>query len=157
MSADDIFDMVEALDIPARIVTPTCSVFTGVEGFSLLCACFWTAGDMYILVMQYDWAQSAISEVINQLVYDLDKKWEHLLDCDQGHLLHPHNLICYADAIHNWGASTHFVFSFVWLYLLCWCHSWSRCSNPFHFWLHWLYYQTNLPSYILATSGLEWS
>ena len=101
MSADDIFNMVEALDIPARIVTLTCSVFTGIEGFSLLCACFQTAGDMYNLVMQYDWAQSTISEVINQLVYDLDEKWEHLLDCDQGHLLHAHNLICYADAIHN--------------------------------------------------------
>ena len=112
MSADNIFDMVEALDIPARIVTPTCSVFTGVEGFSLLCARFRTAGDMYNLVMQYDRAQSAISEVINQLVYDLDEKWEHLLDCNQGHLLHPHNLICYANAIHNQDASTHSVFSF---------------------------------------------
>jgi hypothetical protein len=51
MMADDIFAMVEALNILAKIVTPTCNVFTGVEAFSLLCACFWTAGEMYNLVM----------------------------------------------------------------------------------------------------------
>ena len=64
MSADDIFDMIEALNIPARIVTLTCSVFSGVESFSLLCAHFWPVEDLYNLVMQYDWAQSAISEAV---------------------------------------------------------------------------------------------
>jgi nuclease HARBI1 len=57
--------MVEALNIPPRIVTPTRNVFTSVEAFSLLCARFRTAGEMYSLVMQYDRAQSALSEVIN--------------------------------------------------------------------------------------------
>jgi hypothetical protein len=105
--------MVEALNIPARIVTPMHSVFTGVEAFSLLCARFWTVGEMYSLVLQYDWMQSAIFKIINQLVQDLDEWWEHLLDCDREHLLHPHNLTCYADAIHNRGAPTHSVFGFI--------------------------------------------
>lgn len=112
MMANDIFDMVEALNIPARIVTPTRSVFNGVEAFSL-CAHFQTAGEMYSLVMQYNWAQSAISEVINQLVQELDKQWEHLINCDREHLLHPHNLTCYADAIHNHGAPAHSIFNFI--------------------------------------------
>ena len=49
--ADDIFEMIEALHIPARIVTQTRHIFTDVKAFSLLCAHFQTAGEMYSLVM----------------------------------------------------------------------------------------------------------
>jgi hypothetical protein len=68
---------------------------------------------MYTLSMLYDRSQSAISECVNELVEYLDERWEHLLGCDEDHLLHPDNLAVYAAAIHNRGAPLASIFAFI--------------------------------------------
>jgi nuclease HARBI1 len=93
--------MIEALEILAVFVTQTGSKFSAVEAFCLLCARLCLAGDLYALSLLYDWAQSTISEVVNGLVEYLDEQWEHLLGCDSDHLLHPSQLLIYANAIHQ--------------------------------------------------------
>src|SRR6202042_1951271 len=50
---------------------------------------------------------------INDLVLYLDEVLEHLLDCDQDHLLHPSELAQYADAIHQCGALIKTIFGFI--------------------------------------------
>jgi hypothetical protein len=68
---------------------------------------------MYILSMLYDRSQSSISECINELVQFLDDRWEHLLGCDDQHLLHPHEMKKYADAISARGAPISSIFGFI--------------------------------------------
>jgi nuclease HARBI1 len=78
--------------------------------------------------MLYDQAQSAISEVVNELVEYLDEQWEHLLGCDSDHLLHPSQLLIYADAIHQQGAPTKSVFGFIDCTIWHICHpTWFQC------------------------------
>jgi len=113
MTAPEIYDMVEALEIPESFVTSNRYVFTSIEAFCLLCTRFWSAGDMYQLSMQYDRSQSSISECVNKLVEFLDEEWEHLLGRDEGHLLRPFELAQHADAIHHWGAPLKSVAGFI--------------------------------------------
>ena len=89
MTALELFELVDALQIPESFSTKVHYRFTGIEALCLLCARFCSAGDMYSLAMLYDHSQSAISECINELVEFLDECWEHLLKCDSEHLLHP--------------------------------------------------------------------
>ena len=113
MTASEIFEMVEALEIPQKFVTENHYAFSGVEAFCLLCARFRSAGDMYSLAMLYDRSQSSISECVNELVEMLDEEWEHLLGCDEEYLLHPSELARYADAIHIRGAPLKSVAGFI--------------------------------------------
>jgi nuclease HARBI1 len=62
MSAMELFDMVRALDIPEKLVTPSRYAFSGIEGLALLCARFRSAGEMYTLSMLYDRSQSSMSD-----------------------------------------------------------------------------------------------
>ena len=149
MTASEIYKMIEALEIPDVFVTWTHSKFSMVEAFCLLCAQLHSAGDLYALLMLYDWAQSTISEVVNELVEYLDEKWEHLLGCDSDHLLHPSQLLIYANSIHQRGAPTKSVFSFIDCTIQCICHpTWFQCMaynghKKFHAlkyatkWNHW--------------------
>ena len=89
MTAHKLIEMVDALEIPPKLVTKSRYAFSGLEAFCLLCARFRSASNMYSLSMLYDHTQSSISEVVNDLVLYLDEAWEHLLDCDQDHLLCP--------------------------------------------------------------------
>ncbi len=113
MTAQELIEMVDGLEIPPKLITNSRYAFTGLEAFCLLCARFRSAGDMYSLSMLYDRTQSSISEVINDLVIHLDDTWEHLLDCDQDHLLHPSELAQYANAIHQRGAPIKTIFGFI--------------------------------------------
>ncbi|KAJ7711834.1 hypothetical protein B0H16DRAFT_1258684, partial [Mycena metata] len=113
MTAEELIDLAAALEIPDEFKTTSRHSFSSVEALCLLCARFRSAGDMYSLAMLYDRAQSAISECINELVEFIDEHWEHLLGCDEEHLLHPTNLKTYADAIHARGAPLRSVFGFI--------------------------------------------
>jgi hypothetical protein len=113
MAASELFELVDALQIPEPFRTEGHYKFTSIESLCLLCARFHSAGDMYSLAMLYDRSQSAILECINELVEFLDERWEHLLKCDNEYLLHPSQLSSYAEAIHNCGAPLRFVFAFI--------------------------------------------
>ena len=113
MTALELFELVDALQIPESFSTEGHYKFTGIEALCLLCACFHLAGDMYSLAMLYDHSQLAISECINELVEFLDEYWEHLFKCDSEHLLHPSRLSYYAKAIRNHSAPLRSVFAFI--------------------------------------------
>jgi hypothetical protein len=72
MSADEICEMAEALEIPERFTTTSRYSFTSIEALALLCACFQSAGDLYHLSMIYDRSQSSITECVNELVMYVD-------------------------------------------------------------------------------------
>ncbi|KAF7972906.1 hypothetical protein HWV62_16632 [Athelia sp. TMB] len=113
LSAEEIFALAEALDIPEDFKTSNDYTFSRYEALCLLCARFRSAGDMYLLSMLYDRSQSSISQCINELVVYLDERWEHLLYCDEEHLLHPLRLADYAEAIHNRGSPLNHILGFI--------------------------------------------
>lgn len=105
--------MVDALDLPALIKTPTGYSFDPVEALGLTLARFRTAGDQYELSMIYNRSQSAISEIVNWVVTWVDESWSHLLGFDHEHLLSPQNLAKYAAAIHRAGAPLDSIWGFI--------------------------------------------
>ena len=105
--------LVEVLEIPGSFTTRSRSSFRALEALCLLCARFKTAADEYELTMKYDRSQSAISEVVNELVEFLDENWKHLLNFDHHHLLSPQNLSRYAQAIYNAGSRIQTIWSFI--------------------------------------------
>ncbi|KAF7343289.1 DDE Tnp4 domain-containing protein [Mycena venus] len=113
MTADELSDLSTALGIPDPFKTRSGHVFSALEALCILCARFRSAGEMYTLAMLYDRAQSAISEIVNELVEFLDNEWEHLLGCDSEHLLHPSRLKVYAAAIHARGSPLDSIFAFI--------------------------------------------
>jgi hypothetical protein len=81
---------------------------------------------MYELAMQYDRAQSSISEVVNELVGFLDDEWSFMLDVDdRNHVLHPAKLAEYAQAIHRAGSPL----STIWGFIDCTVRTISRPSR----------------------------
>ncbi|KAJ7226037.1 hypothetical protein GGX14DRAFT_317438, partial [Mycena pura] len=99
LTVQEIIDLAAALEIPDPFITQNRSSFDAVEALALLCARFRSAAEMYVLCLIYDRSQCAISECVNELVEYLDNSWEHLLGCDEEHLLHPVQLRDYADSI----------------------------------------------------------
>ena len=85
VTAAELLKMVEALDLPGYIVTPSRYVFDPVEALGLTLAHFRSAGDQYELSMLYNCTQSAISEIINFVVTHVDNRWSNLLDFDHDH------------------------------------------------------------------------
>ena len=113
VTADELLEMVEALDLPGYIVTPSRYVFDPVEALGLTLARFRSAGDQYELSMLYNRTQSAISEIVNFVVTYVDNRWSDLLDFDHDHLLSPTNLEKYAAAIHRAGAPMDSIWGFI--------------------------------------------
>jgi nuclease HARBI1 len=105
--------MVDVLNLPLLIKTPTGYSFDSVEVLGLTLARFQTAGDQYKLSMLYNHSQSAISEIVNWVVNWVDKSWSHLLGFDHEHLLSPQNLAKYAAAIHRAGAPLDSIWGFI--------------------------------------------
>jgi hypothetical protein len=101
MTANELLEMVNALEIPDVVILTSGSVFSGLEALCLTCVCFRTAGDLHELSMKHCHAQSAISEIVNWTVTFIDNMWSHLLDFDYAHLLTPTNLQKYANVIHD--------------------------------------------------------
>lgn len=64
--------MVEALEIPDHIITPSKYTFDGVEALALTLARFRTAGDQFEISKRFRRSQSAISEIINIVVTYID-------------------------------------------------------------------------------------
>ncbi|KIJ30532.1 hypothetical protein M422DRAFT_104188, partial [Sphaerobolus stellatus SS14] len=110
MTASQLLELVEALQIPETIKTVSCYCFTGTEAFALLCTRFRIPADQYLLSTMYGRGQSAISEVVNWLVKFLDERWKHLLDWDHENLLSHENLRMYGSAVCNQGAPLDTVF-----------------------------------------------
>ena len=113
VTADELLDMVKALEIPDYISTRNNYAFDGIEALGLTLARFRSAGDQSELSMLYCRSQSAISEIVNWIVAHVDDTWHHLLDFDHTQLLSPANLETYADAIHAAGAPLTGVWGFI--------------------------------------------
>ncbi|TFY73874.1 hypothetical protein EWM64_g10139 [Hericium alpestre] len=113
MTADEIIQVAEALDIPEEFKVEGRYNFSHIEALCLLLARFRTAADQYNLTMLYDRSQSSISRCINELVAYIDTRWGHLLDFDHDFLLHPTKLAIYSVAINQQGGPSTSVFGFV--------------------------------------------
>lgn len=113
MSAEEIMELVQALEIPDGLSTSNRYKFTAIEALCLLIARFRFAGDIYELTTRYDRAESAISEIVNDLVIFLDNKWSHLLEFDSCGLLSPERLERYADAVYQAGAPIRTIWGFI--------------------------------------------
>lgn len=102
LTASELIRLAEVLRVPNPFFTQGRYRFEAIEAVSLLCARFRSAGDQYILSLLYDRPQSAISEVVNELVIYLAEKWAHLLDFDHEGLLSRDKLIWRAieDSVH---------------------------------------------------------
>ncbi|KAJ3777094.1 hypothetical protein FB446DRAFT_611863, partial [Lentinula raphanica] len=114
-SAPEIIELAEALDIPDPFKTQNRYSFSAVEALALLLARFRTGTDQFELTSRYNWSQSSLSELLNELIEYLDERWAHLLDCDseEGGILHPDKLVSYADAITASGAPLENCFAFL--------------------------------------------
>ncbi|TFY53417.1 hypothetical protein EVG20_g10124 [Dentipellis fragilis] len=104
LRADEIFEMLDALDIEEDILTRSRYKFSGLEALCLMLACFRSSGELSQLAMLYNRSPSTISEIVNYIVLYIDERWWHLLEFDHAHLLSPENLVAYASAIHHAGA-----------------------------------------------------
>ena len=105
--------MIEALQLPGHIETPSRFTFDPVEALGLTLAPFRTPGDQLELSLLYHRSQSAISEIVNWVVTFVDNSWQQLLDFDHEHLLSPSNLEWYAKAIHSRGAPLDTIWGFI--------------------------------------------
>jgi hypothetical protein len=143
MTAQEIFEMVEALEIPDEIVTRSKCVFTGVEALAITCARFRTAGDQHELAMMYCRARSSISEIVNWMVKYIDLTWSHLLDFDHTLLLSPANLQIYSDAVYSSGAPLTGIWGFIdcTIRRICRPSQWQRQAYSGHKRFHALKFQ----------------
>ena len=105
--------MIEALQLPGHIETPSQFTFDPVEALGLTLAWFRTPGDQLELSLLYHRSQSAISEIVNWVVTFVDNSWQQLLNFDHEHLLSPYNLERYAKAIHGRGAPLDTIWGFI--------------------------------------------
>ena len=112
-SYGELRELAKALQLPRYIRTRSRYKFSRIEALALTCARFRTAGDQHELSLLYDRTQSAISEITNWVAMHCDDKWSHLLDFDHTHLLSPHNLERYAEAVYRRGAPLRSIWGFI--------------------------------------------
>lgn len=135
--------MVSALQIPVSIFTNGGHCFGGLEALALTLARFRTSGDLYELSMRFRRCRSAISEIVNWISTYVDDTWQHLLDFDKDHLLSPHNLESYANAIHAKGSPMTGIWGFIDCTIrgICRPSWWQRVAYNGHKKFHALKYQ----------------
>jgi hypothetical protein len=158
-AADEILELVDAMDIPPKFVTVGRYSFEAIEILCLLLARFRSAGDLYELTAKYDRSASAISEGVNELVLYLDDKWSFLLDFDKDGVMSPPRLASYAAAIHAAGAPLKSICGFIdcTLRQICRPSLWQRIAYTGHKKYHALKYQAvRLPNG-LEVRELVWS
>ncbi|KIK53517.1 hypothetical protein GYMLUDRAFT_178808 [Collybiopsis luxurians FD-317 M1] len=102
--ATEIAELAEVLQIPDPFITHNRHRFPPIEALGLLLSRFCGGHDLYDLVANYDHNITAISEIINELIIWLDIWWKHLLNCDSDGILHPNQLLSYANAISAHGS-----------------------------------------------------
>ncbi|EIN04908.1 hypothetical protein PUNSTDRAFT_75658 [Punctularia strigosozonata HHB-11173 SS5] len=113
--ADEIMKLVQAFEVPNPFITRSRYNCSAIEAFCLLCARFRSAADLHELTIKYRRSESALSEIVNEMVIFLDQSWGHLLGLDHESLLSPSHLETYAKAIRNAGVmSTH-----IWAFIDC--------------------------------------
>ncbi|KAJ7175617.1 hypothetical protein C8R46DRAFT_850053, partial [Mycena filopes] len=105
-------DLVIVLDIPDIMWTRYRCAFEGIEALCLLIARFRSTGDLYELSTKYNRTQSAISDIVKDLVEYLEERWGHLLDFDTT-LLTMERMKQYADTIHAKGAPLQHIWGFI--------------------------------------------
>ena len=113
MTSQDLLRLVDTLQLPDEILTRGGYQFDRVEAFALTCARLASTGDEYDLCARYGRSQSSISEVFNEVITFLDKRWEHLFHFDSNHLLSSANLERYSKAIYESGAPLQSVWGFI--------------------------------------------
>ncbi|KAJ7734636.1 hypothetical protein B0H16DRAFT_1767134 [Mycena metata] len=111
--ADELVHLAAIMKIPEIFRPKSRYAFPRVEALALLLARFKSAGDISDLSRRYNRSQSAISQLVNELVEFLDNRWHHLLDFDHNFLLSPARMQEYADAIHAAGAPLDSVWCFI--------------------------------------------
>jgi hypothetical protein len=99
MTAPELLEMADALEIPDPFFTESRYEFTAIEALALLCTQFRSPADQFDMSTKYCCCQLLISELTNELVEFVDDTWAHLLDYNHDHLLSPANLAHYADAV----------------------------------------------------------
>jgi hypothetical protein len=126
---EELIQLVEVLEISPVFRTASHSIFEAIEALCLLCARFRTPADQFDLAMKYDHCQSAISEVINELVLYIDETWKHLLGFDMDYLLNPEHLAAYATAIHESGVPLETIWTFIDCTIIQMCRpTWYQCQ-----------------------------
>lgn len=98
-NAQEIQELVTALDIPEVIITEHRYRATGVEALCLLLARFRSSGEMFYLTLLYCRSMCAISEIVKEICQDIHETWTHLLDFDHAGLLKTENLVRYSEAV----------------------------------------------------------
>jgi nuclease HARBI1 len=127
-TANEIEHLIEAMDVPPKIVMASHYSFMAVEALCLLLARFRSAADIYELSSRYDRTESAISEIVNELVHFLDYEWSHLLDFDTEGLMSRPNLASYVATIYTVGAPIHSILGFIDCTIRHICRpSWFQC------------------------------
>ncbi|KAI0709834.1 hypothetical protein C8Q76DRAFT_599557, partial [Earliella scabrosa] len=112
-SADELVQLATVLQLPPVFVTNNRYHVTALEALALTCAQLARPGDLFDLVQDYDWSESALSEIINYTLCAIDDTWAHLLDFDHNHLLAPQKLSTYAAAVRRAGAPLSSVWGFI--------------------------------------------
>lgn len=101
------------LDIPSPFKTHSGHAASALEALALLCAHLRCEGSQWTLVTRYARSQSAISEIIGELIEYIDRRWKFLLEWDAGGLVHPRRLQEYAQTLRDFGAPCDTVFGFI--------------------------------------------
>lgn len=104
MTAEELLFLINVLQLPNDIYTRAGYHFDSVEVFALTCARLASPSDEFTLCTHYNWSQSSISEIFNEVITILDECWSHLLHFDSDHLLSPKNLQQYLEAVYKSGA-----------------------------------------------------
>ena len=113
MTSQDLIHLTDVLQLPDEIFTRGGYRFSSIEAFALTCARLASANDKFDLCARYNWSQSSISKIFNEVIILLDNHWSHLLHFDSDHLLSPANLKRYADAVYETGAPLQGVWGFI--------------------------------------------
>ncbi|KAF7965647.1 hypothetical protein HWV62_42420 [Athelia sp. TMB] len=143
MTADGLMRLESALLIPDPFRTEAGYSFPSIEALALLCAWFRSLGAEYILSANYNRSQSAISQLVNELVLYFDATWRHLLDFDHTGLLSPQNLARYADALRRAGVPEVLIWGFIdcTIRQICKPSEWQRQAYSGHKKFHALKFQ----------------
>ncbi|KAG2124862.1 hypothetical protein DEU56DRAFT_708823, partial [Suillus clintonianus] len=113
MTPSELLELARVLRLPSVIRTEGRHKFTAIEALGLTCARLRSSGDLYELVSKFDRSAAAISEIVTWVIIFIDEKWGHLLEFDHEHLLSPHNLEKYAEAVHKRGSPLTGVWGFI--------------------------------------------
>src|SRR6266481_8073446 len=104
--------LVAVLRIPDPVISPNRYSASALEALAVTCAQMHSPEDQWALATKYHQLQSAISQLIHEVVAYINKTWGHLLQFDKDGILSPEALTQYAAALHAHGMPTCMVIRF---------------------------------------------